>query len=64
MTSKPREALPTLLAGDRLRLPLALNAEQMRAVKQWAADDRLWTDQGTVEFNLQVFARVILAAQV
>lgn len=42
--------------------PIELNAEQRSAVKVWAADDRLWTTQETVAFNLAVFARVILAA--
>ena len=37
------------------------NEAQERAVREWAADDRLWTTQETVEFNLRVFARVILA---
>ena len=44
--------------------PIPLNEAHERAVKEWAADDRLWTTQGTVEFNLRVFARVILAAYV
>jgi hypothetical protein len=48
---------------DLQRGPIRLNPEQERAVTQWAADDRLWTTQETVEFNLRVFARVILAAQ-
>lgn len=42
--------------------PIPLNMEQESAVKQWAADDRLWTTQETVEFNLRTFARVILKA--
>jgi predicted DNA-binding ribbon-helix-helix protein len=42
--------------------PISLNAEQERAVKEWAADDRLWTTQETVEFNLRTFGRVILRA--
>jgi hypothetical protein len=40
--------------------PIPLNAEQKQAAKEWAADDRLWTTQETVEFNLRTFARVIL----
>jgi hypothetical protein len=43
--------------------PIPLNAEQLKAITLWAADDRLWTTQETVEFNLQTFARVILEAQ-
>lgn len=43
--------------------PISLNAEQLQAAKEWAADDRLWTTQETVEFNLTVFARKILSAQ-
>ena len=39
-----------------------LNTAQVRAAKEWAADDRLWTTQETVEFNLQTFARAILTA--
>jgi ribosomal 50S subunit-recycling heat shock protein len=39
---------------------IQLNPEQIKAAKEWAADDRLWTTQDTVEFNLQTFARVIL----
>jgi hypothetical protein len=41
--------------------PIPLNAQQQQAIKEWAADDRLWTTQETVEFNLQTFARVILS---
>jgi hypothetical protein len=41
--------------------PIPLNDWQERAIKQWAADDRLWTTQETVEFNLRMFARTILA---
>lgn len=41
--------------------PLSLNAEQEEAVKSWAADDRLWTTQETVEFNLRTFARTMLS---
>ncbi len=41
--------------------PIPLNAEQEQAAKDWAADDRLWTTQETVEFNLRTFARKILA---
>ena len=42
--------------------PVPLTAEQVQAAKDWAADDRLWTTQETVEFNLRTFARVILRA--
>lgn len=42
--------------------PVPLNPTQEAAVKSWAADDRLWTTQDTVEFNLRVFARSIVAA--
>lgn len=41
--------------------PIPLNARQEDAVKSWAADDRLWTTQETVEFNLRTFARLILS---
>jgi hypothetical protein len=40
--------------------PIHLNEEQEHSVKAWAADDRLWTTQETVEINLRTFARVIL----
>ena len=40
--------------------PIPLNAAQEQAAKNWAADDRLWTTQETVEVNLRTFARVIL----
>ncbi len=43
--------------------PIPLNAEMEQAVKDWAADDRLWTIQETVEFNLRTFARTILSKQ-
>ncbi len=42
--------------------PIPLNAAQQQAVKEWAADDRLWTTQETVEMNLRTFARVVLRA--
>ncbi len=42
------------------RYPIQLNPEQERQVRLWAADDRLWTTQETVEFNLRTFARTIL----
>lgn len=41
--------------------PLTLNDAQQREVKAWAADDRLWTTQETVEINLRTFARKMLA---
>jgi hypothetical protein len=43
--------------------PIRLTPEQEQAAKMWAADDRLWTTQETVEFNLRTFARVILNAR-
>lgn len=43
--------------------PIRLSDEQEAAVKLWGADDRLWTTQETVEFNLRTFARVALAAR-
>lgn len=42
--------------------PIALNDAQESLVKSWAADDRLWTTQETVEFNLRTFTRSILKA--
>jgi hypothetical protein len=47
---------PPLSAG-----PLRLTPEQEAAVLRWA-DDCLWTTPAQIEFNLRVFARVILAA--
>jgi hypothetical protein len=41
---------------------IELNAEQIRAATDWAADDRLWTTQEDVEINLRTFARVILTS--
>ena len=41
--------------------PISLNESQEREIVSWAADDRLWTTQETVEFNLRVFARRILS---
>lgn len=46
------------MADHMTTLPLSDAQEQ--AVKDWAADDRLWMTQDTVEFNLRIFARVIL----
>jgi hypothetical protein len=39
------------------------DAAQEQIAKQWAADDRLWTTQETVAFNLRVFARAIIASK-
>lgn len=43
--------------------PIPLSKAQELLAKQWAADDRLWTTQKTVEFNLRVFARAVLGAK-
>lgn len=63
----PACQVPLTLGRSRTPLPspelgglIQLNAEQEQAVKDWAADDRLWTTQETVEVNLRTFARVIL----
>lgn len=32
------------------------NGKQKAVIKKWAADDRLWTTQETVEINLATFA--------
>ncbi len=42
--------------------PVVLNDAEEQEVKLWAADDRLWTTQETVEFNLRTFARSILSS--
>ena len=47
-------------AGAPPQYPISLNDEQEKAIREWAADDRLWTTQETVEFNLRTFARTIL----
>jgi len=50
--SPPRE--------DAQQFLISLNEMQEQTVKSWAADDRLWTTQDTVEMNLRTFARTIL----
>lgn len=42
--------------------PIRLNNQQENICKLWAEDDRLWTTQETVAFNLRTFARAILSA--
>lgn len=49
-------------ARTQSRYPIQLNHNQETLCRQWAADDRLWTTQETVEFNLKTFARSILVA--
>jgi hypothetical protein len=51
---------PAVSGAEPKQYPIQLTAEQEEAVKEWAADDRLWTTQDTVEFNLRTFARTIL----
>lgn len=46
--------------GSIRAVPIELSKNQEATVKLWAADDRLWTTQETVEFNLRTFARAIL----
>jgi hypothetical protein len=46
--------------GLAARFPIPLNEAQQQAIKDWAADDRLWTTQDTVVINLTTFACVIL----
>lgn len=41
-------------------MTISLNQKQLASCDEWAADDRLWTTQETVAFNLKTFARVIL----
>lgn len=43
--------------------PIPLNREQINAVLDFAANDRLWSTKETTEFNLYTFARLILKAQ-
>ena len=57
--SEQAHAEPASGPAPRVEAPIPLNEEQEQAAKSWAADDRLWTTQGTVEFNLRTFARVI-----
>ena len=47
---------------EKLRESPSLNQEQRKLAQSWAADDRLWTTQQTVEINLGTFARCILKA--
>lgn len=42
--------------------PIQLNFAQETAVDTWASDDRLWSTEETVRFNLKTFARVIIGA--
>jgi hypothetical protein len=51
---------PSALVAETM--PIALSREQEAEIKQWAADDRLWTTQETVEFNLRTFARAMIHA--
>ena len=44
-----------------VQYPIPLNEKQESAVKDWAADDRLWNNQPDREFNLRTFTRVILS---
>ncbi len=53
------EALKVLNASDPAT-PWELTEKQEEMIKDWAADDRLWTNQEIVEFNLRVFARFII----
>lgn len=50
-----------ITTGDAPSYHITLSAAQERVAKDWAADDRLWTTQETVEFNLRTFARKVLA---
>lgn len=42
--------------------PIPLTDAQLTAIREWAADDRLWGSRSSTEFNLCTFARVILKA--
>ena len=57
-----REAIAVLSAEPRQQdiYPIPLTTKHEQSIKEWAADDRLWTTQETVEFNLRTFARTIL----
>jgi hypothetical protein len=39
---------------------MVFSEAQERTIAEWAADDRLWTTQETVAFNLRAFARMLL----
>lgn len=43
--------------------PIPLSRAQIKAVQDFAADDRLWSTKETTEFNLFTFARLILKLQ-
>lgn len=51
---KFKEAISRNMDTDTLR----------RLAETWAADDRLWTTQESVAFNLQVFGRAVLSVLV
>lgn len=55
----PRDVVEDLPPLDPTA-PILLSDAQETAIKQWAADDRLWTTPATVESNLRAFARVLL----
>ena len=40
--------------------PIPLTKATIEAVRDWAADDRLWSTKDTTEFNLCAFARLVL----
>ncbi len=61
-TEQPAPPEPSRAPLGETGGPIPLNEAQERAAKEWAADDRLWTTQETVETNLRTFARVILKA--
>ena len=60
MSNAPSFAKQLSHTPETINGPMSLNPAQARAVEAWAADDRLWTTQETVEFNLRTFARIIL----
>jgi hypothetical protein len=42
---------------------IPLSQSRQALIKEWAADDRLWTTQETVALNLETFARAILKVE-
>lgn len=56
-----RKAAALVVGGPQETYQIPLNEPQLDAANQWAADDRLWTTQETVQINLRTFARKILA---
>jgi hypothetical protein len=40
--------------------PIPLNVEQIKAIQDWASNDRMWASRSVTEFNLFTLARIML----